>query len=810
MKSLLSLLFLLSGIVRLSGQTRVIGRITDSNGQPIPFANVLLLNLQDSSLIKGGLADGSGKYQLDRINGGNYFLSYFAIGYQPVNSSRIELTGSREEIDLGTRVMNVDDKNQKTVRIEKPLYIHKTDRIIIDLAGTGYSKGHSGFEILESSPGIYIDGPTGTITLNEKYCIVTVNGKRVPSPPEKTIAFLHNMKADTIEKIELISTPAAVINFIWKKNSQLGTSGSFSLSQGYGYREKEDAAIEFARNTIKTGMYGSYSFSHNRTNATSLGEGYEVAPLFGGGTTFDIFNNSRSTLNSQNALLGMDVKLKKTTIGGSIRFGSITTTTNTLTNARYTLPLDSALLLDSRTSGSSHQQNIMAGLFLQKEIRDGEKFDFEIDGIKYTNSNPMRIQNSFSTKNTSQPGSNDTLLSPLHNGSGSEYIKIGIANISYAKRLARTITWEAGIKTSISQSSSLSSISSLIDNKETIGAEGRYDLLMKEGIGAAHTSFEFRLNSMTALAIGGRYEYSHTRLTDPNNKTSLNDYRLGKLLPDISYSNRINDRSGWQLSYTESLTRPSYNEILAFLNYNDPVSVDIGNPLLRPTVTKTLKAQFYYKEYWASAGLSREDHPIADVQVMSSPSGNLLYILPQNLQYRNSLTLQAHVPWKITGWWNISQEFFGGWRQYKGSFTKQDLTKTWFGYYLYNSQTFKLPQNFALELSGQYSSASYNGTVRTDAIKSVNAAISKQLKRNWGDLRFSVDDLFKSIHYSFHYGTLTEEAYSLKSHLTVNPESQLYRIYKLSYFKSFGNGQVKSHKRDLNSREEAQRISVYL
>ncbi len=73
-----SFLFLLSTVT--FSQIKVSGKLTTNAGQPIPFANVLLLSLSDTSLIKGTVSDEMGKYELNQLQTGKYFLKYSAIG----------------------------------------------------------------------------------------------------------------------------------------------------------------------------------------------------------------------------------------------------------------------------------------------------------------------------------------------------------------------------------------------------------------------------------------------------------------------------------------------------------------------------------------------------------------------------------------------------------------------------------------------------------------------------------------------------------------------------------------------------------
>ena len=86
------------------------GRVKDNNEAPLPFANVLLLNAKDSSLIKGAVSDTLGVYIIDNIQPGAYLLSVSMIGYKQAYLPAKVATQDRQ-MDLGTIIL-VDDITQ--------------------------------------------------------------------------------------------------------------------------------------------------------------------------------------------------------------------------------------------------------------------------------------------------------------------------------------------------------------------------------------------------------------------------------------------------------------------------------------------------------------------------------------------------------------------------------------------------------------------------------------------------------------------------------------------------------------------------
>jgi len=76
----------------LTSQTyEISGSVKDSDGAPLPFANVLLLRAADSLQVKGTSADDSGRFGLKQIPPDLYYLkaTYFAfeVGWKVLRMS---------------------------------------------------------------------------------------------------------------------------------------------------------------------------------------------------------------------------------------------------------------------------------------------------------------------------------------------------------------------------------------------------------------------------------------------------------------------------------------------------------------------------------------------------------------------------------------------------------------------------------------------------------------------------------------------------------------------------------------------------
>ena len=814
------LLSLATGLFPTAGSAQVSGQLTTTTGNPIPLANVLLLEGKDSALVKAALTDEKGSYRIGNIRPGKYVLRYSSMGYQTQLSDTFTLTATRMGIDFGVLVMQEHPKelNEVVVRAEKPLIRQQPGGIVVNVESSVLTKGSSALEILERSPGVVLDAYSNDILLNGKGGVsIMLNGRLMHMTLRQMMALLNGISADDIEKIELLTTPPAgydaegsggIINIVLKKNKRQGTNGTFSLSGGYGWREKGTASLNLSHNTGNVNVYGSYTFSHSRSYVGLFITGNQNMPLLGGPLDMMYWDTTLPVQNNQDAMAGFDIRLNsKTTLGGSVTLDLSHLSSTMDTRATYNILPDSLLSFNGQTDARNRWTNLMSSVYLDKQLRKGEKINLDLDYLSFANNNPSYVQSNFVNENGETAGTNDVLVSPVQQGFANTLIRVGVGKMDYSEQLSQQLRLEAGIKGTYTESSSSSGIESLAGGVWTNSIGTSNDIVMKEGIGALYSSLTSQINASTNLVIGARYEYSRTHMDDPATGENTIDRKLGELFPNLFFSTKTGEHSELQLSYSKRISRPSYNDLASFVTYSDPTSVTTGNPFLEPTITNNVKLGYNYRGYFFSFLYSRDDKPIVRYQLTPGSSGGILYVSPQNLVYRNNWTFQTSLPWKVNDWLTMNYSFVGGWKQFKEVYTIDPLEKSYFDYSLNFTGSFKLPRSFGLEVSGWYHSAYYEGTVKTDGFGSLNAGIKKELKNNGGTFQLALSDLLKTIRINKYYGTLTEEAYDIKNHVRVYPETTKSPIIMLTYSRSFGSGTAKNQrKQGAGSEEERERV----
>ena len=285
-------ILLLSLILAGSAAGQITGTLRTPAGQPVGFANVVLLRGEDSAAVRTTMTDSLGHYRLSQVARGSYFLRCSSIGYRVWESPVFELDSAR---DLGVAVLPEDSRQLGAVVVQgRPRPVEQTiEGTIVHAESSILTKGSSMLEVLERSPGVQVDQHNNTITLNGKNGVtVMINGKTLSLPEDEVVNMLASMPADNLDRLELLTTPpakydangnAGMINIVLKKGHAPGTNGSFTVGGGYGgIGEKGNASVNIDHNSGKLDWYGAYAYTHNRTGSDFHAYGSQNVAALGG------------------------------------------------------------------------------------------------------------------------------------------------------------------------------------------------------------------------------------------------------------------------------------------------------------------------------------------------------------------------------------------------------------------------------------------------------------------------------------------------------------------------------------------------
>jgi iron complex outermembrane receptor protein len=279
------LIYLIMAFPSLSfSQGKLIGKVFDQrNLEPLEFASIALYNSLDSSLINGSISDESGRFELNQIGLGNYFLIASFIGFQSKTILVANFRGN-ERLDLGEIQLNADQVFLGEVEVKGEKFTSN-----FQVAKQSYSaeafktvQGGTAADIMRNLPGVSLN-PDGNITIRgSSGFVVMVNGKAVQADP---MTSLSQLPANSIENIEWITAPSAqydaegkagIINITTKKGVSDGLF--LQINSRYGL-----PSIENYDNKASQKRYGA-DFNLNYVKGKwdlSLGASYQQNDISG-------------------------------------------------------------------------------------------------------------------------------------------------------------------------------------------------------------------------------------------------------------------------------------------------------------------------------------------------------------------------------------------------------------------------------------------------------------------------------------------------------------------------------------------------
>jgi hypothetical protein len=272
------------------------------------------------------------------------------------------------------------------------------------------------------------------------------------------------------------------------------------------------------------------------------------------------------------------------------------------------------------------------------------------------------------------------------------------------------------------------------------------------------------------------------------------------LFPTLFLSRRLNEKSTISLSYTCRITRPSFNDLAPFTYYSNRTTVLTGNPALQPAIAQAVSAGYTFKKYFLQVSFTREDNTIAAFQPTVDSASNKTINKPENLDNQKLLAVVLSVPVKVTAWWSMQYNITGTWQQVNSVYEKEPISIEQKNISVNMTQSFTLPENFSVELSGFYNSRSLNGITVFKPMGSLDFGIRKKLGAR-DNINFSANNLLNSMDYRG-YTNLPEKNLVGDIHLRFS-----WRTFKLTYTRSFGKEKLKANRsRTTGAEDEKGRV----
>lgn len=798
---LFTLLFFGKGQVSYAQYGSVKGTIYDENQDAVPFAHVLLLRQQDSVLIKGATSDDRGEFLLEDISSGYYIINASLLGFEPYFKV-IQLWDS-QEISVG--IIRLAAKNQTLQGVEvvgrKALFEQKSDRLILNVGALPSFSGNNALQVLQKAPGVIVQENSNSISLNNKGEVLIMINNRVSRVPKSAlIQQLKGMRAENIDRIELIHQPGAkydannaagIIHIVLKKNSAYGLSGNGSLTVGMGQREKFSGSADLNYRNDRLNIYGNTTGFQNKSPMWRINHYREYE--FEGDRYYyeNRLNFTDPTFNSLGLNLGADFEIDKNNIVG-VLFGY---SKNNMAGNNFTsrskgtingIPnTNSQFLLDIENPNPT----MLINLNYFRQLNTSASLNIDVDRVA------LDVRN-FSGLSYLDPGGD---IEKTEADRDSRF-EIYTVKADFEKKTEKDAKLETGIKGTFNNSNTVSKVRNENMGIWTEDESFRMNDDISETVLATYASFQKKWNEKWESNLGVRLEHYSYRLNDALRE---NDFTITytNLFPVARASYTIDSARTLSLSLNRRIERPAFLNLAGFYLLIDPSLIVSSNTRIRPSFTNAARLAYNHRSFLIAIEINRSNGTIAFYNTVDKER-NLQTSRPINFDRMDGLLLNMSFPIKIGRIWKMNWNLDGAYKKIKDASNRPlPFEKGIFTVTAQLNNVFELGSSWTANIDIRYMSPFIEGDQVKYLHHYINFGISKKF-RNESSLTFSVQDITASsgiLEWEYDQPELGIKTYG------DNDFSE--RVFQVTYSFPFGNQKVKGKRnRVTGSKEERDRM----
>lgn len=743
MKKLLLILILLSA--KIQAQTYQL-----SGNVNVPAVSVSLYRIAGSVKVGSVMADSNGNFIMPGIQKGNYYLTCTAIGYQSFRSPGFVFSSTLKlkTINLLPEVNKLDNV---TITGKKQLIDVLPDKTVLNVQGLLSATGLSAFELLRKAPGVMVDNNNTVILEGKAGVSIFIDGKQSLLSGDDLTNYLKSLQSAEIGTLEIITQPsskyeaagsAGVINIRLLKNKSLGTNGSALLGYAIGRYSKYNSSFSVNHRKEQFNFFSTYSNSFNKNwnyiNLDRFQNGYEYDSR-----STDIIEDRNHNIRG-----GIDYTLNKQNsfgvlLTGVFRGSDFSDYTRTPIKVNGTT--QQVLIANGFTTVDS--RNLTANL--NYRFQDAKNHELTVDGdLGYFQSDRDQQQpNTYYGADEILPRSSTDyrMVMPVN-------VHLAALKADYSTILGKS-KLAIGIKSSrVKTGNTFDFYSAGLYNRDRSNVFN-----YTENINAGYISLSQNWKKVSIQAgLRAEQTISDGKLVSIQQSQSTSvrrDYL--NLFPSGGITYNLTAKDKVTLSYSRRIDRPDYRSLNPFEYNIDELSFSKGNPFLKPQYTDAVKLSNTYN-YTLTTSLTYSYISDFFAQITDTLANNRNFISPQNIANQRVINFGISYPLTIIKWWSVYSNF-NLFRSFYESNNAKFLPLSQTTMSLYVSNSFTLPKEYTLEVSGWYSSPTiWSGSYKTRSIGSLDCAAQKTFAHNRFSLRIAVSDILYTSNWSgtSQYGAL--------------------------------------------------------
>ena len=559
------------------------GKIVDEKGEPLAFANVVLLNRQDSAFVKGVVSGEDGHFAIDSACN-NGIIKVTSVGYK---TAWKDCTG--ENAGVIKMVANSKVLGEVVVKSSLPKTILKNGGMTTTVAGSVLEKAGTMEHLLDRIPNV--SAQNGNINVfGRGEPIIYINGRQMRDRSE-----LDLLSSDNIKSVEVIANPGAryaastkaVIRITTKKIR--GDGFGFDATTEGSYDEKKNAGgyarlnLYYRRNGLELGAY-AYGSKQSSPDEKDLQQMTYLDKTLNQQDRTRWKNKTETFSSRLNASYQFD---NNNSLGASISF---------LRNPK--------LQTDGKTEGSVLRDEVLTETttYISSEFGQNSNWssnvyyvgkvgklgiDFNTDWFWSKGNNKNNIDEHYQEVNSE-------IQNQLVNSTTSKYNRLIASKMVLSYPLFGGDLSVGGEYSFTNRNTNYAIIPNTL-------ADNVIDRI-KEGMASAFVTYNRDFGKLN-MEAGLRYENVDFKYYDDGKYMAEQSKTYGEWFPSLSLSMPIGNVQ-MQLSYAADINRPNYWVLRSGVQYSNHYTYETGNPFLVSEISRNISYDLAYK--WLTFNLTYE------------------------------------------------------------------------------------------------------------------------------------------------------------------------------------------------------------
>ena len=728
-------------------QASLRGSLQNEAGQPLEFANVLLLRAADSSLVKVSQCDGKGAFAFANVALGAYRLRAYQLGYQDGRSGVVRVSGAA--LPPLRLVLRAAPQQLGEVRVSghAPVVERLLDRTVVHTDRMPAVAGGTAYDLIRSAPGVTVSGTDDIGMQGKSGVLVLIDDRPVRLSPDALVNMLRNMPAESIEALEIMTTPpakydaegnAGILNLRTRHRRQPGWSTDLTLrgAQGQHTRYSGGAVVGIKQKAFD--LNGSYFAG--RTQAFEDIAQYATQRAPGQGLPQTLQSNTRTvnTARYHDAKAQLDVKLGPKASAGLVAnlyalqnpaLGSGTTRSQAGPQ-----PADTALHTQSQQRSRTANYAV-DGYYTLPLDTAGTSVSVDASYARFASAQQQDFANQLADQRSGQPlGSPQQLRSRLDGGTVIRSVKAD-ATLPLAR-------WKLETGAKCSQ---VAADNDFLFQREAGGdwpADARRSNRFRydETIYAAYASAS-REWAKVSGQLGLRGEYTRTLGTSATTGTSTRNNYF-QLFPTAYFQYKPSDSYLLNLSYSRRIERPAYSSLNPFLSYQTQYFSNQGNPFLQPSFTDAVEWTNVFAHELTVVPFANYTRQFASEYPVQNPATRETTYTFGNLGASYSYGATVAAPFAVGKWWKVDNDLTVYAQGFRSSYAAEPQQRRRFVYNLNVTNTFTISPQLTAQLTAYYNAPTVQGFYTSVAYYALNAGATLKLLHNKAVLSLSLADLF--------------------------------------------------------------------